>query len=119
MNTRPKGRQNQQTRLYKPYIHRGRGRGHRNFPSMTEADEIIDKYHITGIEEALLLLGPHPEEIIFQKDCIEGNINIIIKVTIEEGPKFHHGHPVETMKDVLAVYSLTSLLENVWRRIFL
>ena len=33
MNTRLHGRQNQQNRPYNPYIHRGRGRGKRNYPS--------------------------------------------------------------------------------------
>ena len=32
MVTKPQGRQTQHNTPYKPYIHRGRGRGHRYFP---------------------------------------------------------------------------------------
>ena len=33
INAIPQGRQNQINRLYKPYIHKGKGRGYRNYPS--------------------------------------------------------------------------------------
>ena len=48
MNIRPQSRQNQQSRPYKPYIVEAEVTV---FLVMTEAEEIIDKGHMTGKEE--------------------------------------------------------------------
>ena len=62
MKTMPEGRQIQQNRPYKPYIHRGRDRHCRHFPVMTKAEKIIDRGLLTGIKEDILLLDPKPED---------------------------------------------------------
>ena len=63
MNTRPQGRQIQQSQPYKPYIHTGRGRGYNSFWVMTAIEEVINKGPVTGIEEDIPL-DPNPEDII-------------------------------------------------------
>ena len=81
------------------------------FPAMTKGEEIIDKGHMIRIEEAMLLLDLHPEEIILQEYHIEGNTIIIIDVTTDcldsEGHpqplpgclELQQGNPVETMTE--------------------
>ena len=98
---------------------------------MTEAEEVIDKDLMTGIEESILLLYPNPENIILQEVPVTGNKITIIKVTADSpqvtdnpdslsgGPELHLGHPAGTMASALPAGNLVILPDNVLKRTLL
>ena len=130
MKTRAKGSHNQQTTLISIIIIEADVEVTYFFPAMTEANKIIDKSHMIGIEKAMHL-DPHPEKIILHKDCIQSKTIIIIKMTTDSldlegqpdplpgGPELYHGHPLETMAGALPAENLVILPENVLRRTLL
>ena len=99
------------------------------FLAMTEAEELMYKGHMIGIEEAMLL--PHPEAIIFQEVHIEGKTVITIEVSTDSlyleahpdpqpgGPALPHGHQEQTMTNALAAGRLAILPDNALRRMHL
>ena len=85
-----------------------------SFPVMTEAEKLIYRGLMTGIEEDILLLDPNPEDITVQRFSITSRTIRIIEVTADspavtahldallKGPELHVGHPLGTMTDALA-----------------
>ena len=63
-----------------------------SFQVMTEAEEIIDKGIMTGIEEDICLLDPNPEGIILQEAPITGRIINIIELTADSLGITAHPH---------------------------
>ena len=81
LNTRLKGKKNQQNRPYNPFIHRDRG--HRHYPSydrgMIEGKAISDGGLMIEIEEDTLYSEANPEVITIQEGHTEDKINIEIE----------------------------------------
>ena len=96
-----------------------------SFQVMTVAEEALDKGLMTGIEEDILLLDSHPEDIKLQEVTIAGKTITNIQVTVgipdlevntyllPGSPELHLGHPVGTMTNILATDNLVIFPENV------
>ena len=80
-NTRPQGRQIQQSWPINLISKEAEAEDTDIFWVMTLVEEVIDNNLMTGIEEDILLLDPNPEDIILQEVPVTGRTITTIEVT--------------------------------------
>ena len=104
MNTGPPGRQNQQNRPYKFYIHRDRSRGHNNYPSFNNGyDRCRGSFRQRSYDRnrrwGTLHWEADPEVIIIQGDHAEDKKTIEIEVTLHSnGSEVNLDHQLKDLK---------------------
>ena len=122
IDTRPSGRKNLQNKYYKPYIHRGRARHHRNYPSY---DRAYVNGHMLEREEVILHLEVDPDVATIQEGHTEYKRTMQVEVRVDnkvnadhqlQDLELHQWFLMETKIYVLIVDNLVVLPKNVLRR---